>query len=483
MVVGKKIVLSNQEKMILIAVSISGFMTNLDFSIVNISLPTISEYFGIDIGIAAWVVLIYALILSSFLLALGRLGDLVGFRKIFITGLVLFIAASFLCGVSTSIEELLLFRAIQAVGGGLISAVDFAMISSFLPEEVKGKGLGILTIFAALGISIGPVLGGFLTEFLGWQSIFLVNIPIAIVCVAISIKAIPKTEPTGPLEKLNLTGSALLFFSLLLFLFAINKGQEIGWTSLLIIGAFICSVILILLFKRQEGRAEFPLIDPRLASNKNVIYSNLAGLFLCAAFAGAFVLLPYYFEFVKVLSIEIVGFILISTSIAMMIAAPIAGSISDRLGARRPCIIGACLLTLSFMMCATFNVDTTLTFAIIALTIMGVGIGLFKPPSSNLIFHHSPKEAEGVTSALISTMRGVGRSVGDAALATTFSGVVASVPVMTMIHSTGLTPSDLVPGFSVAFIVGAGLCLIGLAFAILAKDKQMFEPDSISSDE
>lgn len=480
---GGKVVLTNQEKMILIAVSVSGFMSNLDVSIVNISLPTISNYFGIDIGIATWIILIYALILSSFLLTLGRLGDIVGFRKVFITGLVVFITGSFLCGISNSIEELLLFRAIQAVGGGLISAVDFAMISSFLPAKAKGKGLGTIATFAALGIAVGPVLGGFLTEFLGWRSIFLVNVPVAIIGVAISMKAIPKTEAPAPGEKLDLAGSALLFFSLLLFLYATNMGQEIGWTSLLIIGAFIGSVILILLFRRQERRTKFPLIDPRLSKNKNVTYANLAGLFLMAAFAGAFVLLPFYFEFVKVLSTEIVGLILMSTSITMMIAGPIAGSLSDRIGARKPCIIGACMLALSFLMCAMFNVDTTLTFAIFALSIMGIGLGLFMSPSSNLIFHHTPKEAEGVASALISTMRDVGSSVGVAVLETIFSGVVAATAVMTMIPSVGLDPSDLVPGFSVAFIVGTVLCLIGLAFALLAKDKQPTDNDPASSDE
>ena len=207
---------SRDQKIILAIIAFAMFMASLDTSIVNISLPTIAEWFDTDMGLVSWVVMGYLLVLSGLMLACGRLGDIRGFRRVFIAGFAVFTAGSLLCGLATSIGLLIAFRVIQGIGAAAIEAIAPAMIAVSLPAEKRGWALGILMTIISLSIALGPILGGFITEYLGWHWVFFVNVPIGILAVALAIRYLPPDVVPPQAGRFDTSGAVLILVALVL---------------------------------------------------------------------------------------------------------------------------------------------------------------------------------------------------------------------------------------------------------------------------
>ena len=466
---------SRDQKIILAIIAFAMFMASLDASIVNISLPTIAEWFNTDMGLVSWVVMGYLLVLSGLMLACGRLGDIWGFRRVFIAGFAVFTAGSLLCGLATSIGLLIAFRVIQGIGAAAIEAIAPAMIAVSLPAEKRGWALGILMTIISLSIALGPILGGFITEYLGWHWVFFVNVPIGILAVALAIRYLPPDVVPPQAGRFDTSGAVLILVALGTLLFPLNQGLYLGWTSPLVIGSFAASLLCWALFFFHERRCETPLIDMRLFSVPNYLRGNIAGMLLLMAFAGSEFLLPFFFELARGISTEMVGMLLAVPAVALMVCGPVAGTLSDRYGSRG-IMIGASLLSVvTFCLFSLFDASTGLVFIIAALALEGIAVGLFMPPNMSLILGSGGQEAGGVASGVMMTLRNFGAVLGIAVM-----GTIAMHGFPGAMAGQAPAPDLLVPGFHAAFLAGVLICLAVTVAAVFVKEGNSGTPGRLS---
>ena len=455
-------------KIIMAIVGFAAFMATLDTSIVNISLPTIAAWFSTDLGLVSWVVMAYLLVLSGLMLACGRLGDLKGFRRIFIAGFVVFTAGSLFCGLSPTIGFLIASRVVQGIGAAALTVMAPAMIVACLPAERRGWALGILMTIVSVAIAAGPVLGGFITEFLGWHWVFFINVPIGVLACLLATRYLPHDDVPDPAGRFDTCGAALALVALAALLFPLNQGLYRGWTSPVILGSFTASLIFFFLFLLHERRCECPLIDMSLFSSPNYLRGNIAGMLLVFTFAGSEFLLPFFLEMVRGISTGMVGMLLAVPAVTLMLAGLVAGRLSDRYGSRGLMIVAALLSAATMVLFSLMDAATGLPVIIATLVLEGIAVGLFMPPNMSLILGAGNLEAGGVASSVMMTLRNVGAVFGIATLGTVamhgFTGSIAGMGTP--------APEQLVPGFHAAFLAGAFVCMVVAVVAVFVQEKR-----------
>lgn len=461
------------QKLVLFILALSSFMASLDATIVNISLPAIAESFMVPMNSVSWVAMSYLLVLSGFLLVMGKLGDMKGFRRVFIAGFAIFTVGSLLCALATDIRFLIGYRFIQGIGAAALEAIGPAMIALYLPKEMRGKALGILATIVSLGIAAGPILGGFLTEYLSWHWIFLINVPVGIVAVAASLRFLPGDRILAKKDsRFDAPGAVLFFFALVTFLWPVNEGLTLGWTDPAIIGSFAVSFILWILFILRELRCEDPLCDFALFRNRNFLAGTLAAAILMFAFSGTEYLLPFFFEGVLDYRADVAGMLLAIPAVALMFCGPVAGAISDKIGSRIPSTVSALFAAGTFLLISTFSPATSLLFIVLALLCTGIAVGFFFPPNMNQILGESREGEAGAGSAIMMTMKNVGSTIGIAVM-----GTIAVYTIIVRLSFNPTTPvSQILPGaltegFSVAVAAAAFFIIPAVILSALAKDR------------
>ncbi len=462
-------------RLLLATVGIAVFMSSLDVTIVNISLPTISQDFGVSSATVSWVIMAYLLVMCSFLPAFGRLGDIRGFPRVFSTGYLIFVLGSFLCGISADIGTLIGSRMIQGIGASMLSALTSAIVMTSLPPPERGRGLGIVAMFASLGIALGPVIGGYITTYLSWHWIFFINVPVGIIGLAIALKTVPEQEPAED-RRFDLPGAVLIFFALLGIIYVLNQGRTLGWTSPVTLGVTAAAVLFFALFIRRESEIPYRVFNIGLFRNRNFASANSAALLVMLAFSGALFTLPFYLEYVRGFSTETSGLILAIPSIAILVTGPLSGTLSDRIGAKIPCAVSSVILTLGFIL-ITLPQSTGGNFVFYSgLLLIGLGVGGFIPSNSVLIMTLAPRAESGAVSSMMLTIRNTGSTLGVAVFEVVLAFVVFSVagPAMTGIRT--LSPELLAGGFRATFLAGAVISAAAcLLVAIIRSDRK--KPD------
>ncbi|MEN6609550.1 MAG: DHA2 family efflux MFS transporter permease subunit [Methanoregulaceae archaeon] len=461
------------QKLVLVILALSSFMASLDATIVNISLPSIAESFMVPMNSVSWVAMSYLLILSGFLLVMGKLGDMKGFRRVFIAGFAVFTLGSLLCGLAQSIESLIGFRLIQGIGAAALEAIGPAMIALYLPKEIRGRALGILATIVSLGIAAGPILGGVLTEFLSWHWIFFINVPVGIIAVAASFRYLPADQEMAKTAgRFDGIGAVLFFCALVTFLWPVNEGLTLGWTSHVITGSFVLSFILWVLFILRELRCGDPLCDFAMFRNRSFLAATLAAAIMMFAFSGTEYLLPFFFEGVLNYHADFAGLLLAIPAVALMFCGPVAGAISDKIGSRIPATISALFAAGTFLLISTFSPATSLLFIVLALLCAGIAVGFFFPPNMNQILGESKEGEEGAGSAIMMTMKNVGSTIGIAIM-----GTIAVYTIVVRMSFNPKTPvADILPeamteGFAVAVAAAAFFVIAAVILSAIAKDK------------
>ena len=462
----------NQQRAILIIACISMFMANLDISIVNISLPIISHYFSVGIGTVSRVVLVYFLIMTGCMLGFGRLGDTRGFKRVFIAGFSVFIAGSFLCGMASGITQLIIFRGIQALGASMLAAMAPAIASALLPSTIRGKALGIIGTFAAFGISVGPAVGGLITAHLSWRWIFFINIPLGIIAIMLALTILPKDRPDATDTRFDIVGTVIIFAALMTLLYALNMGQERGWTSLLIVSSFCASFIFFIIFYVREKSITYSLIDFSLFGNRNFSMGTIASLFVLMLLNGTIFLFPFYLEIARGLKIDEAGLILVIPSAVMMFMGPLSGSLSDKTGPKWLCSGGMFLCAFSFILFSLLGIHSSIFFIIVSLALFGLTAGMFMAPNSSLVMGVASQERAGTASSIMMVTRHAGGVLGVCLFETIFSMSLpqtVSLENVSLNHAT-VSTDMLMAGFHNAFIVGIFLCLAAALFSIGIKN-------------
>ena len=400
---------------VMTAVAMSIFLATIDGSIVNVALPTLVRELNTNFATVQWVVLAYLLTISTLLLSMGRLGDMIGKKPIYIAGFIGFTIGSVLCGLAPTIHWLIAFRAVQALGASMTMALGMAIITEAFPPRERGRALGIGGSIVSVGIVVGPTLGGIILDALSWHWIFFVNLPVGIIGTIVALKFVPDFKPTGA-QKFDYPGAITLFISLLAFLLALTWGQQIGFTDPRILLLFVVWVTFLAVFIITEWRMPQPMIDLRLFTNNLFSINLITGLMTFVAIAGAIILMPFYLEGILGYAPRQVGLMMAFIPIGLGVMAPISGALSDRFGSRPITVAGLLILVSGYMAMSTLTADTTVWGYAWRVLPIGIGMGIFQSPNNSAVMGAAPRERLGIASGLLSITRTLGQVTGIAIL-------------------------------------------------------------------
>ena len=368
--------------LVLVAVGIGTFMSALDGSVVNTILPVVTDYFKADVASIEWVVTIYLLVVSALLLSVGRLGDLRGNKMTYVVGFGLFILGSALCGLSGSPLHLILARGLQAIGAAMLFANSPAILTKNFPSAQRGQALGLQGAMTYLGLTTGPFLGGWLTDHLGWHSVFFINVPIGVLAILMSLAVIPNDAPSEQSEPFDLRGAFAFAVGLTALLFALDQGDNLGWFSLAITGTIGASLLILALFAWIELRVSVPMLDLSLFKRRVFTISTVTPILNYICVYSVLFLMPFYLIQGRGLSASQAGLILTAQPIIMALTAPVSGSLSDRVGSRLPTSIGMLIFALGLFLLSRLTAASPLHLAVLDLAICGLGTGLFVAPNN-----------------------------------------------------------------------------------------------------
>ncbi len=468
--------------LLILSISLAVFMSALDATIVNIALPTISEAFQISSTLVSWVATAYLLVMAGCVLIFGKISDVIGFKKVFLVGFGIFTLGSLACGllpeIFGSFPLLVGSRVFQAVGGAMITAIAPAMVTAYIPMERKGAAMGIIMTIAALGTAIGPTIGGFLTQYISWNWIFYINVPVGIFAVLLGMRVIPASVKSGSFSGFDRYGAALVFIGLATLLFAVSEGQSLGWTSPVILGTIIVAALTLGGFVWHELRIKDPLLELRLFVSRNFFLANLTMMLVFFSFSGVNYLLPFYLQYVGGYDTSTAGLVMTSLSVAMMIAGIAAGLLFNRVGARILSIGAGIFLVAGYFMVTRLQVDTSIGFVLACLTVIGLGLGLIVTPVSNMVMNSVARAYQGMVSSLLSLERFAPMTIGIAVFNLIFiQGVltIASRQNVTESAPATLKLQVLAAGFDLAFILTFILGFIILACTFVTR--QEIHPD------
>src|SRR6266704_3867870 len=327
---------------VLAILAIGIFMATLDTSIVNISLPTIAHYFGVPLnGAIEWVIIAYLVVIAGVLLTTGRFADMIGRKPIWVAGLIIFTVGSATCGASVSLGMLIAARALQGLGGAFIMAVSPAMLTNAFPASERGRALGMNAVIVALGVSVGPTLGGLITESFTWRWIFYVNIPFGILGVILTLRVLTERmhKNTGRFDPV---GAVLLGIGLIALTLGLSFGQEWGWNSPLLIGTLVVSVLALTAMVIVELRVSNPIIDFSLLRRRVFLSANISLILSFLALFAVSFMLPLYLEELPGFSTEQAGLLLTPLPLTIAVLALFSGALADRIGTRWLAAGGLC---------------------------------------------------------------------------------------------------------------------------------------------
>jgi len=418
---------------ILAVLCVGLFMILLDGTIVNIAIPSIMGELDTGLSGVEWVMNAYVLAFAVTLVTLGRFGDLYGRRRLFVSGMVLFTAASLACGLAPGIGWLIAFRVAQGLGGAAMMPATLSIVAAVFPAERRGAAMGVWGGVSGLATAIGPSLGGLIVDSASWRWIFLINIPIGFVGVALALRIVPESRDQAAVDTLDLPGVALVSAGLFCLTFALVEGQRLGWSSATIVGLLIAAAVGLLLFYLRETRVRQPLIDFALFRHVNFLAGNLTGLLLSAGMMGVFFTVPIFLQTALDYSALRAGLVMSPMSIVIIFAAPLAGRLSDRVGSRWIVAGGLFLLAFGIAWMAgllpwteALAPDTTAAALMAPFVLSGIGIGLSIAPVTSAVMATAPPERVGNASGVLSTTRQVGSLMGIAILGAVLQNRIAA---------------------------------------------------------
>jgi EmrB/QacA subfamily drug resistance transporter len=437
-------------------------MIVLDATIVNVALPSIRGELGFSQSSLAWVVNAYLIAFGGVLLLAGRLGDLLGRRRVFLAGLAVFTTASLLCGLSIGQEMLVAARFIQGVGGALTSAVILGMVVTMFGEpRERARAIGIYSFVAAAGGSIGLLAGGFLTQALNWHWIFLVNIPIGIATAFFALRLLESDRRSGLGNGADVVGAFLVTAALLLGVYTITRTTDFGWGSAHTVGFGAAAIGSLIAFVVRESRTANPLIPFRVFASRNVSGANFVLLLIFAALFGMFFLGSLYFQRVLGYPPFSIGLAFLPFSLAIAFLSFASGPLITRFGARAVLLPSLGLIGTGLVFFARVPVQAHYVVDVLpAFLPLGVGFGLAFPSLMALGMSGASEHDSGFASGLLMTTQQVGGALGLSVLAS-----LSASQTNGLLAASVAEPTALTNGYQLSFAIGAGLVLVALIVA------------------
>ena len=404
----------NRKWWTLVSVSFALFMIMLDNTVVNVALPTIQQDLGIDVAELEWVVTGYALSFAVLMLSGGKLADMYGRRRIFMIGLAVFTVASLLCGLAGNAELLIAARVLQGVGAACMMPATLSIITATFPPRERGAALGIWAGVSAMALAIGPLVGGLITEHIGWNWIFYINVPVGIVGLVAARVIIRESRDTSHEQRLDVPGLLTSAIGLFALVFALIEANSRGWTSPLILGLFALAAVAGTAFVLLELHQRLPMFDMKLFRDPTFAGANTVALLVSLAMFGVFFFISLYMQNVLGYSAVRAGVAFLPMTVLIIVVAPIAGKSSDRLGSRWLMTGGMTLVGCSLLIFAQLQADSSYLKLLPGMVLGGLGMAITMTPMTAAALSSVPVDKAGVGSGMLNTFRQVGGALGIA---------------------------------------------------------------------
>lgn len=443
---------------VIFVLCLTTLMSSIDTSIVSIGLRTIEEALNANFASVQWVILSYMLAVTSLIVGIGRIGDIFGKKKLFIFGIALFTVTSFLCGVSVSISELIVFRAFQGIGAATLIALSFAIVGDLIPKEKIVNGMAALTATMPIGFALGPSIGGLLISAFGWQSIFFLNIPLGAIAffIALRFPSIPISEKT---QKFDIWGMLILAATLMAYILSITLAEDLGLSGI-VLGLIAATIVGIAVFIIVEEKTRTPLIHLKMFKDAIFSVSLVISVILYATTNGFNTIFPFYLEQAKNFSESTSGLLMMVGPIGCAAFTPVATSMAKWLGNAKTMIFGILILGIGVFIMSTFGVVTSNITIAITVFLWNGGLAFFQVPNNTFIMSLAKPEQRGLISGLLNLARTIGQTTGIAVLGALFYLFTRTNSIITA------SPNSIVGGihstFLVTFLVVACAFLLGL---------------------
>jgi EmrB/QacA subfamily drug resistance transporter len=406
----------NRKWWTLASVSFALFMIMLDNTVVNVALPAIQRDLGIDVAELEWVVTGYALSFAVLMLTGGKLADMFGRRRIFLIGLAVFTLSSLFCGLAGSAELLIAARVVQGVGAAFMMPATLSIITATFAPKERGAALGIWAGVSAMALAIGPLVGGLITEHIGWNWIFYINVPVGLVGLVAARLIIRESKDTSHEQRLDLPGLVTSGIALFALVYALIEANSRGWTSPLILGLFALAAASGTAFVLLELRQRLPMFDMRLFRNPTFVGANTVALLVSLAMFGVFFFISLFMQDVLGYSAVRAGAAFLPMTVLIILVAPIAGKSSDRLGSRWLMTAGMTLVGSALLVFAQLQPDSSYLALLPGMVLGGVGMATTMTPMTAAALSSVPVDKAGVGSGMLNTFRQVGGALGIAVM-------------------------------------------------------------------
>ncbi len=400
------------------AVCLGALMSQLNSSIVIMAYPTMERTFNVPLGSVTWVGLSYLLTLVSTLILFGRISDMVGRKLIYIYGFVVFILGSILCGLAPSLGVLVASRVVQALGGSMLQANSVAIVFVAAPLASRTKALGFQAAAQALGLALGPTLGGVLIGAVSWRWLFLINVPIGMVSVVAAILFIPRSRNLLERKRLDWPGVGLLVLAVASILVGLSFAKTLGWGSPLIVSSFLLTALAVAGFVVRERHAEEPLLNPEMIAPRSVSFGLVAACIAYLVLFGFLLIVPYEIERGFGMSAGRAGLDLLALPLALGLASPFAGRVARSVGSRWTALSSGVLASLGALVVMVSSGTTWML--VVGLSLVGIGIGIFNTVNNSGVMGAIPTVLAGIGSGVLNTVRGLGTALGLAGAGAAF---------------------------------------------------------------
>jgi len=444
---------------VLLAIGVGTFMSALDGSVVNIILPIVRQQFGASVAAVEWVITIYLLVLSALLLSVGRLGDLRGHRSVYVAGFLVFLLGSALCGVSPSVGVLIGARGLQAIGASMLMANSPAILTKSFPAEMRGRALGLQATMTYLGLMVGPSIGGWLANALGWRWVFYINLPVGLLALFLALHFVPRDAGSSARQAFDVRGAVTFALGLVSLLLALNQGHAWGWASPLTLGLLAGSVILLIVFLRAERTVPAPMLDLSLFRQRTFSASAGSALLNYVCVYTMLFLLPFYLLQARGLTTAQAGVLLTAQPVAMAVVAALSGGVSDRIGTRLPSMLGMGLLAVGLWLLSGLTADTPSLVFVLKLGLAGLGVGIFVSPNNSALMGAAPGHRQGIAAGILALARNVGMVIGV--------GIAGAIYTTVLSHSMSGETAAILEAIRIAYLTAAGIALAGMGIAAL----------------
>jgi EmrB/QacA subfamily drug resistance transporter len=444
----------------LAALSLATLLSSLGVSIANVALPTLTEAFTASFQAVQWIVLAYLLALTTAIVGVGRLGDIAGRRRLLVAGLGLFTAASVLCGIAPTLPLLIAARAAQGLGAAVMMALTLAFVGDTVPKERTGSAMGLLGTMSAIGTALGPSLGGLLIAGLGWRAIFLVNVPLGLVTLALAWRSLPGDRRTPNTDRpgFDTIGTLLLALTLAAYALAMTIGR--GQFGVLNIALLFATVVGLTLFMHAEGRAASPLLRLAMFRDAALSASLAASAVVATVVMATLVVGPFYLALGLGLNAARVGLVVAIAPVVVALAGVPAGRMTDRFGALHITAAGLGAMAAGCLALATLPVTLGVPGYIAPLVVIASGYALFQTANNTAVMADVPADRRGVISGMLNLSRNLGLVTGTAVMGAVFALATAAADITTA------PAAAVAAGMRITFAVAAALIVVALAVVV-----------------